>query len=310
MPRLGDIQIRDPFVLRENGYTYLLGSTDPDIWRAPGVGFDIYRSNGSLTDWEGPFPAFRPGSGFWSHKNFWAPELYRFQGAYYMFATFQPDEGRRGTAVLRGDTPLGPFTPWSDGPVTPREWESLDGTLFVDEAGAPWMVFCHEWQQVGDGEICAMPLTTDLRAAVGEPSLLFHASDAAWAKPLRGRPPGSYVTDGPFLYRMTTGTLLLLWSSFGETGNYCIGTAVSESGTLGGPWRQSDEPVYAADGGHGMVFTAADGKIYLSIHTPNRTPDERAIFVELREGDRSLTPTGQTIHDYHARSVSVQEEPL
>jgi hypothetical protein len=157
------------------------------------------------------------------------------------------------------------------------------------------MVFCHEWQQAVDGGICAIPLTYDLKSAKHDPMLLFKASQASWAKPLKGRAPGSYVTDGPFLYRTKDNTLIMLWSSFGETNNYCIGTAVSESGKLEGPWRQDEKPVYSADGGHGMLFTTSGGDLYLAIHTPNRTPNERAIFAGLHWQAGRLVPTGEVI---------------
>lgn len=297
MPRLDQIQIRDPFVLREGDSYYLFGSTDQDIWRSPGVGFDVYRAqpDGQFTCFDGPFPAFRPPADFWSRTNFWAPEVYRHGGAYYMFATFKPVDGRRGTAVLRSDAPTGPFLPASDGPVTPRDWECLDGTFYLDPEGQPWMIFCHEWQQVGDGQVCAMPLADDLSQAAGEPELLFRASEAAWSAPLQGRAPGSYVTDGPFVVQPGPGRLMILWSSFGEAGNYCIGVATSASGTLAGPWEQSPCPLYEADGGHGMVFTTAEGRRYLAIHTPNRTPDERPIFVGLTVTADGLATTGEVI---------------
>jgi len=291
--RLSDIQIRDPFVLVAGGEYYLFGSTDKDIWRGPGVGFDVYR--GTLTDFSPPVAAFRPPAGFWSHSNFWAPEVYAHAGGYAMFATFKPDAGRRGTAVLRADAPLGPFEPVSDGPVTPRDWECLDGTLFIDDAGAPWMVFCHEWQQVGDGQICAMPMADDLHAAIGEPELLFTASQAPWTAPLAGRAPGSYVTDGPFVRRLRSGALALLWSSFDATGNYCLGVATSNSGQLRGPWRQSPQPLVVGDAGHGMIFEALDGRVFLAVHSPNDTPNERAKFVGLEEVDGELILTGEVI---------------
>ncbi|MDR1149139.1 MAG: glycoside hydrolase family 43 protein [Spirochaetaceae bacterium] len=296
--KTSDIQMRDPFVFVEDGCYYLFGSTDKDIWKSAGVGFDVYRSAGGLDgfddldDFEGPFPTFRPPPHFWSDKNFWAPEVHKYQDAYYMFATFKPKNGRRGTAVLRSAAVAGPYEPYSAGPVTPSEWECLDGTLFVEE-GVPYLVFCHEWVQAVDGEICAARLNPDLRALADRPVTLFHASDAPWAAPLKSRPdkvipPGSYVTDGPFLWKTADGGLLLLWSSFGEDGAYRIGTAKSESGTIRGPWRQSRQPLYAADGGHGMVFRALSGRLYLAIHTPNKTPDERPIFVELVEGGGEL----------------------
>ncbi len=297
MVTLSEIQVRDPFVLRDGEFYYLFGSTDSDIWRAPGVGFDVYRGTapGVFTEFDGPYPAFRPPTGFWSVTNFWAPEVYAHDGGYVMFATFKPIDGCRGTAVLRSDEVMGPFVPWSDGPVTPADWECLDGTLYVDDAGDPWLVFCHEWQQVGDGQVCATRLTPDLRAAVGEPRLLFTASQAPWAAPLQGRAPGSYVTDGPFPYRPGPDRLSLLWSSFGPAGNYCIGEAVSDSGTIDGPWRQRPRPLYEADGGHGMLFTGPDGTLYLAIHTPNATPDERPIFVALKETDDGLVATDRVL---------------
>ncbi|MDR2150990.1 MAG: glycoside hydrolase family 43 protein [Spirochaetaceae bacterium] len=283
MMQTKDIQIRDPFVVLEEGVYYLFGSTDKDIWQSRGVGFDVYTSS-DLTAWEGPYAAFRPEPDFWSEQNFWAPEVYRYNGAYYMFATFKPKAGRRGTAVLRSESLLGPFTLWSDGPVTPAEWECLDGTLYIDPAGNPFMVFCHEWQQVKDGEICAMPLTRDLCTAAGEPSLLFRATEAVWVRELAGRDPGNFVTDGPFLWITDSGALVLLWSSFGAEG-YCIGIARSKTGAIAGPWVQAPKPLFAKDGGHGMLFRSKEGKLYLTIHRPNKTPDERALFIALTDKD-------------------------
>lgn len=288
--KLADIQIRDPFVLRDGERWYLFGSTDKDIWRADGIGFDAYISAESDSappqEFSGPVPAFRPPAGFWSVTNFWAPEVYRYQDGYYMFATFKPKTGRRGTACLKAESLPGPFVPWSDGIVTPKDWECLDGTLYIDTDGTLFMVFCHEWQQVRDGEICVLPLTADLRGAAGAPTLLFRASEAPWVRPLKGRAPGSYVTDGPFLYASRKGLLSLLWSSFTDVG-YAVGLAVSGGG-LTGPWRQQETPLYQGDGGHGMVFRTAGGKVYLAIHRPNTTPMERAVFLELAENDNGI----------------------
>ena len=36
---------------------------------------------------------------------------------------------------------------------------TLDGTLYVDRAGKPWMVYAHEWIQKVDGTMEAIPLT-------------------------------------------------------------------------------------------------------------------------------------------------------
>ena len=287
---LADIQIRDPYVLTLGDSSLLFGSTDADIWNPPGGGFDCYRSS-DLTTWDGPVAAFRPPAGFWADRNFWAPEAHQYRGSWYLFATFKAEGVCRGTQILRSDRPEGPYVPHSDGPVTPREWECLDGTLHVDADGRPWIVFCHEWVQVMDGEVVAQRLSDDLRTAVGEPVVLFRASAAPWALPLRHpRLPEhvkAFVTDGPFVHRLASGALVMLWSSFGTAG-YAMGIARSESGSVLGPWDQEPEPIWAADGGHGMIARTLGGGLFLTLHQPNRTPDERAVFRPLVETATSV----------------------
>jgi arabinan endo-1,5-alpha-L-arabinosidase len=285
---LSEIQIRDPFILslpRDKEYL-LFGSTDPNIWSGPATGFDCYRSR-NLIDWDGPIPAFRPPPGFWSREQYWAPEVHQYQGRFFMFATFTAPGHLRGTQILSANRPEGPYAPWSDGPVTPRNWQCLDGTLHVDGDGTPWMLFCHEWKQVHDGTIVVQRLTPDLRAAVGTPVFLFSASEAPWSRPLdvpatRSREFPVYVTDGPYVFRLTSGKLIMLWSSFGDQG-YAMGIARSTSGTVLGPWVQEDEPLWSNDGGHGMIARTLDGRLFLTLHQPNNSPFERASFHPLKE---------------------------
>ncbi len=281
---LRDIRIRDPFVLaaRQEGIYYLYGSTDPNTWSGPGVGFDAYRSS-DLDLWEGPFRVFEPPVGFWGKDNFWAPEVVALDGRFFMFATFRGAQGR-GTAVLAGDGPLGPFFPHSAGAVTPPGWEALDGSLFVDDEGDRWLVFCHEWQQSIDGKVCARRLSDDLRTGVEEPFVLFAASQAPWPVPIKAN---FFVTDGPFLHRCRDGTLLMLWSSFGSFG-YCQGIAVSATGELLGPWQHCPVPVWEVDGGHGMLFRTFARELRLILHHPNQTRHERALLLAVDEASRGL----------------------
>lgn len=265
-----NIRVRDPYIvpIRETETYYLFGTTDPEPWEGPGEGFQVYESK-DLKNWSEPKYAFKQDGTFWAEKNFWAPEVHSYRGSWYIFASFKAEGRCRGTQILKSDCITGPYVPITEYPVTPADWECLDGTLHVDDEGKPWIVFCHEWVQIHDGTVCAMPLSDDLREAIGEPVMLFHASEAPWET---WKDP-DHVTDGPFLYRGGDGSLRMIWSSFGKN-DYAVGIAVSQTGSVLGPWVQLPEPV-VENGGHGMIFDDFEGKSWLSIHSPNGSPLER-----------------------------------
>ena len=254
-----DIRIRDPFILtdKENKCYYMYSSIhgSPDEFSS-GLGFCVYRST-DLENFEEPkiiFDGIR--SGFWSDRDYWAPEVHKYNGKYYLFASFKAKNRCRATQILVSDTPDGTFAPVSKDPATPMDWECLDGTLWV-ENGTPYIIFCHEWLQVGDGEICAQKLSQDLSTPIGDPFLLFHASDnknvteIASPKGELGVGSGNYVTDGPFLFK---------------------GEKLSDG------WEHHGNR-FEFDGGHAMLFNCLDGSRMISLHRPNSL-NARPTFIE------------------------------
>jgi len=292
---LAQTRLRDPFILPDEatGTYYLITS----IVQAPGSkrpGVAALTSK-NLVTWRGPYPLFEIGPDFWAQGSIWAPEMHRYQGRYYLFATMNgreelPDEAwpnwprktRRGTQVLVADSPLGPFEPFRNRPHTDPNLMTLDGTLWVED-GVPYMIYCHEWVQIKDGTIDLIRLKDDLSEVVGEPTPLLTAGEAPWTPPNQDR----YITDGPALHRTRTGRLLMIWSSFTATG-YTTGVAVSRSGKVHGPWRHQDEPLFTRDGGHGCIFRTFDGVLMLALHAPNRGPNERARLFELQDTGDTL----------------------
>lgn len=272
-------RLRDPFVLAENGVYYMYG-TD----------WECYKSNGDLEKWEKlEKEVVAVPENYVDIK--WAPEVHKYNGAYYMFTTYQSSERKyRGCTVLKASSPEGPFVEISDGPITPREWSSIDGTLYIDGENKPWMVFVHEWRFIEGkiGRMAAARLSDDFTRLISEPIELFRADDPKWAV--------SGITDGCFMYRTKEGKLLMLWSNFEKDG-YCVALAESDNGEIDGKWTQNENLLFSKaksgnyPGGHGMIFEGFDGRRYLSIHSPNgRIGDreEKPIFIPVEERNGEL----------------------
>lgn len=289
--RLADTRMRDVCILadKETKTYYAISSSGRSV-RA--------FTSKDLLNWEGPLTIFQTPSGFWGDVNIlgiWAPEVLAYSGKYYLFATFNTDSllseqwrnwlprVKRGTQILVSDSPLGPFKSFQNRSTLPVDMMTLDGTLWVED-GVPYMVFCHEWVQIKDGTVEMVQLKPDLSAIVGEPVRLFDGSDAPWAK--KNEEWGCYVTDGPYLHRSKSGKLMMIWSGFGK-GGYTVGVAVSASGKLRGPWLQQSEPLFAEDGGHGMLFKRFDGQLMLALHQPNKLTERGRLF--------ELEDTGETL---------------
>ena len=281
--KLHEIHIRDPFILVDNNRYYLYGTRGKGCWDTCS-GFDVYISD-DLENWSDPISVFENTPEFWATKQFWAPEVHKYKDKYYMFASFCAEDRLRATHILISDSPTGKFVPLTKEPTTPAEWECLDGTLYISKQGVPYMVFCHEWTQVDDGEIWAQQLSEDLTETVNEPILLFKASEPQWAT---GDPAGKFVTDGPFLYRHSESELYMIWSTQWN-GRYVEACAVSSNGDIDGTWIHCDHFVFEEDGGHGMLFLDKNQNLQFIMHSPNVNPHERPIMRSIIVKDRALS---------------------
>lgn len=273
-------QLRDPCILYDGNSIYAYG-TD---WIC------YSNSTGNLSGpWQGPFDIVQKPP--FAISDFWAPEVHKYNGSYYMFTTyFSSVTNHRGCTIMKADSPLGPFTEISAGHVTPADWDCIDGTLYVDESNQPWLIFVHEWTCTDDniGRMAAAKLSEDLTAMISKPIELFRADDAPWAI--------AQVTDGCWMYRTQKGSLLMIWSNFSEDG-YAVGIARSTSGCVEGPWVHEEKRLFSSadsglyDGGHGMIFHDESGQMYLSVHSPNTPCDirrEMPVFVKIREENDTL----------------------
>ncbi len=272
--------LRDPCVLKANNRYFVFG-----------------------TGWQGYFSATKDLSQHWipldnvvdvptdSDGDHWAPEVYEYEGQYYMFTTYKSKRTeRRGCAIFRSDKPGGLYKLHSEGHVTPEDWDAIDGSLYVDKEGQPWMIFVHEWVSTDDGvgRMACAKLSKDLKGFISEPIELFRATDAPWADWV--------ITDGCWIYTCQDESLIMIWSNWDKNG-YCIGMAKSASGEITGPWEQMEERLFSKeslgdyDGGHGMIFADYDGKLWLSLHSPNDSDvgcPTRPLFIPIKEESNQL----------------------
>ena len=275
-----NVNLRDPCVVLENGVYYVYGT-----------GWEAYKNTSGKLDGEWVSLGRVVTVPADATDNYWAPEVHKYNGEFYMFTTYKSaTTGHRGCAIFKSSTPEGPFVEISNGHVTPSDWDSIDGTLYVDEEGQPWMIFVHEWTSTDDGigRMAAAKLSDDLTHFISEPIELFRAKDPSWSR--------SQVTDGCWLYRCQNGELLMIWST-GAADGYCVGIARSDNGKIDGNWSHDDTLLYSKtiagdyDGGHGMIFTSLNGQMYLSIHSPNNSSAGRSetfVLIEIKEENGTL----------------------
>lgn len=283
-----EIPLHDPYIVaHQPTRTYYLYTSAGLRTGQNRTGTFAYKSK-DLALWEGPHLVFVAPDDSWAspQESAWAPEVHEYRGKFYLFTTLH-NSGKplpshsttrqlsmRATIIAVSESPDGPFTLIKkNAPVTPPDFMTLDGTLYVDRAGKPWLVYAHEWTQKNDGTFEAIPLKEDLSGAVGPPIFLWKGSDAPWLREqaVPNTKPTIYVTDGAEFYRTKTGQLLSLWSSYEKNSfnrdGYVETIARSKSGELKGPWEQLP-PLVGNDSGHGMLFQTFEGQLMLVIHQP------------------------------------------
>ena len=268
-------QLRDPFILVEKDAYYMYGSK-----------WELYKNvSGSLDgEWVKVEKEIVKKPDDFVGDVMWAPEVHKVNGAYYMFTTYtSKTTGFRGCSTFKADNPEGPFIEISNGHFTPKTKCSIDATLYFDKDGQPWSIFVDEHVTAPDkiGRMDIAKMSNDLTRLISEPIEIFRADDPKWTD--------MNVTDGCFMYDLSDGGLLMIWSNYQSLYEYALGVVKSDNGKIDGKWIHEDVPLYQKrvegngmlDGGHGMIFTDYDGQKYICMHSPN---------YYVKELDRRETP--------------------
>ncbi|RYZ48779.1 MAG: glycoside hydrolase, partial [Sphingobacteriales bacterium] len=144
---------------------------------------------------------------------------------------------------------------------------TLDGTLWIED-GKPYLVYCYEWLQNGNGTIESIALKPDFSGTTGSSNVLFRAKDAPWNRQKNndGSIGPNKVTDGPYVFKTGSGRLGMIWTSWIDD-VYTQGVAYSSSNKLEGPWIHEPAPITPPNFGHGMLFYDFSGKLLMAVHS-------------------------------------------
>lgn len=275
------VPMRDPHILPDQGRYYVVGTSAP-FWPAdprPNPGVKLYSSD-NLSDWEYEgllIDASQLAEDVWYKDRFWAPELHRIGGRYYL--TFNSRNQSRehkhhhacGVAVAGEVT--GPYTVLTHKkPLTPWKSTTNDLTLYEDDDGKVYALFNGRKGRIH--RIWTAEVDMENMRLVEDPVELIRHDPGTWED--KGI-EGAYVVKKEGVY-------YLFYSSW--THGYAVGYATSSN--IRGPWKRSEaNPLFGArkDGrgirygkiiddpdfpysavGHNSVFRGPDGRYWTSCH--------------------------------------------
>ena len=247
----------DPFIHLENGTYYLYFSSGDQ------VGLTVYTST-DLREWlpdqgRDKFGrAYVNGNGFGKNR-FWAPEMYKYKGKYYLFHSAE-----ERVTVDVADSPLGPFRNPEKKPFE----GNIDNSFFLDDDGTPYMLYAHFH---AGNEVWICELEKDLLHAKPETQRKLIRAEEDWEMN-RSNPKYAKwsIAEGPCLVKKN-GLYWLTYSShhvIDPAYNVCLATSRS----IKGPFvKQGKGPILAPRGklectGHHSLFKDKSGKWKIVFH--------------------------------------------
>lgn len=301
--------IGDPFVLYDEAsgkyYMYCTGGKFR-CWSS-----DTFKSWTELGD------AYTVTEKSFGTQNYWAPEVYKWNGAYYMvYSAARKVEGslsstglRHSIGLAKADTPAGPFTDVYDHPLFAPDYSVIDASLLFDDDGKIYLYYARDCSEnVVNGkktsQVYGIELAADLSGTVGDPVLLATPTSAWELK------SGSTVwNEGPCVFKQNGIYYLLFTANYYASASYSVGYATASS-PLGTYKKAVENPILIGDGkntsgtGHCSVTHSPDfSEMYLVYHShadvtqttnpvANRTPCFDKLVIR---PDGRLAVSGPTI---------------
>ena len=272
----------DPFILEHDGVYYLICTG--------GSRFTVRTSTDLVTWREQSEPLITLADTGWAVKNGWAPEMYEYNGKFYLIFSAQAANNIHSIEIAVSDTPNGKFVPLKRGtPFFSPAFSVIDGSLFFDDDGRIYMYYSKDNStNVVNGkrtsQTWGVELKPDFSGIIGEP-VLISTPEQSWE--LKS---GSVIwNEGPVVFK-ENGTYYLLYSAnYYTTEHYSVGYATSDT-----PLRRFDKAnncrILSGNGetvtgpGHCNILRSPDGSeifIVYHVHTvPPTTEHGRSLAID------------------------------
>ena len=259
-PEKSPILLADPTIFYHDGNYYLYGTSGHDSNR----GFEVYVSR-DLKSWKRSEKndgyALKKGDSY-GDKGFWAPQVFEFEGTFYMAYT-----ANEHIAIATSESPLGPFTQAEkkdlEAPV-----KQIDPYVFIDSDGKKYLYHV----RLTEGNRLFVAELKDDFSGIKEETLTycFHAEEA-WENTQN---VDWTVSEGPAIIKHDDLYYFIYSANDFRNPDYAVGYATSKSPM--GPWTKSPgNPIFdkidaGINGpGHGDYFVDAKGKLQYVLHTHN-----------------------------------------
>lgn len=231
-------------------------------------GFQVMEST-DLVTWTHRGIAFKPP---WSEIHFWAPEVVKYRGQFYMtYSAKNPNTGRHDIGMAVAGSPLGPFEHRSI-LVSGGDNQAgvIDATVFFDVDNKPYLIYSEEEPRT----IALCALSSDLLHA-GSKKVVLIRPDLEWE---------GNVTEAPTMVRRDGIYYLFYsggWYQSTKTSKIKYAVAYATAKSLEGPYTKNPEPILqSAPGevwgpGHQCVVEVTPGDWWMIYHGWNNVNEPK-----------------------------------
>lgn len=297
-----NVKLGDPYIIYDDSmdtyYMYGTGGVEN--------GFMAYSSK-DLQEWKGEGQVYSVNQeNSWGTKDFWAPEVYKINGKFYMFYSAHWKENPNNEfenykiGVAEADHATGPFIDMTGKPIFDPGYPIIDANVYFSEDGKLYLYYsrcCYKhpvesqiskwarrqnlYQEIEESWVYGIELASDFSGVIGKPKLLLRPplkmndTQAEWeSRSVTSKEINRRWTEGSYIFKNGDLYYMMYSANHFAGENYAVGYATSKHPL--GPFKKSaNNPILeknTAKGGdvtgtgHNSVLFTKDGKMLCVYH--------------------------------------------